>query len=111
MGVFQRKDDLGQYLTNAPLSKMMASFMTYEGNEIRILDPGAGAGSLSAACVDVACNQKDPPNSITLTAYEIDHNMAERMRYTLKNLNVLCRDKGIIFNPTIVNADFYQTLC
>ena len=104
----REKEKYGQYLTSAPLARMMASFMTYGEGEIRLLDPGAGAGSLSAACVEAACNQDHPPRDINLTAYEIDPFMVGYMRDTLRELDALCRDKGIGFSSTLVEGDFIR---
>ena len=41
----QRKQSLGQYFTSTPISRFMASMMSYRQRAVHILDPGAGAES------------------------------------------------------------------
>ena len=46
-----RKADLGQFMTPAPVAKLMASLLEGSHAEVRLIDAGAGVGSLSAAAV------------------------------------------------------------
>jgi adenine-specific DNA-methyltransferase len=51
----------------------MASMFTERPQNLTIIDPGAGVGSLSAALVAEVCRWEDQkPQSITIAAYEIE---------------------------------------
>ena len=41
---------MGQFFTPAPTARFMADLSEVSGEDVRLLDPGAGLGSLSAAC-------------------------------------------------------------
>ena len=43
--------EMGQFLTPAPTAYLLASMFDISGSAIRLLDPGAGIGSLLAAFV------------------------------------------------------------
>ncbi len=60
-------------MTPRPVARFMASlFQRQDKAEIRLLDAGAGVGSLTAAFVEEFCHRKKFTNQITATAYEID---------------------------------------
>jgi hypothetical protein len=61
-----KKSELGQFLTPAPIARFMAKMLVDRDQEgVRLLDPGAGIGTLSAAVLERA-----PSSSVT--AYEVD---------------------------------------
>ena len=102
----RRRVLMGQYLTPASVAIFMARMIECEKPIVRILDPGAGLGSLSAAFVAVMCRRERPPESIVLTAYEIDPRLVGHLRATLDQCRTLCRDAGIGFEARIVAEDF-----
>src|SRR5436190_8718365 len=71
-----RKAEMGQFLSPAPVARLMASMLACHDPEVYILDPGAGVGSLFAACVAKLCRRPNPPEHIHVTAYEIDAGLA-----------------------------------
>lgn len=97
---------MGQFFTPAPVARFMAQLLELEVDEIRILDPGAGIGNLSAACIARICELERPPSSIRLTAYEADSELAGYLRSTLENCEVACNEKGIDFQGEVVQSDF-----
>lgn len=102
------KELLGQYFTSAPLAKLMASMMSYDQDSISILDPGAGVGSLSAACVEAICRKRKPPASITLTACEMDPKLLDDLNSMIDGLASLCDERGIEFAGRVVKDDFIR---
>jgi len=46
------RKEIGQFFTPAPIADYMASFSEFRHESVRILDPGAGCGILTAAIVD-----------------------------------------------------------
>jgi hypothetical protein len=57
----ERRSELGQFMTPPATAKLMASMFDekhVEHTDIRLLDPGAGVGSLTAAFVAEMCTLK-----------------------------------------------------
>ena len=68
----QTRAEFGQFMTPGPIPKFMAQFFTAKFDRIRILDPGAGVGTLTAA-KPTRCLLRDPPPTwIWATCFEID---------------------------------------
>lgn len=67
-----RRAALGQYMTPAPVGRFMAGLFTNLAGDARILDPGAGAGLLTAVLVERLCAEPAQPPSATLAAWEIE---------------------------------------
>lgn len=79
------KTDLGQFFTAWPIASFMASlFAPLKDRQIRLLDPGAGVGSLSAAFGARAL--ADGAASVDLEAWELDPAMKEPLQATLAEL-------------------------
>lgn len=102
----QRQSAMGQFFSPAPIARFMADLSEVGREQIRLLDPGAGIGSLSAAWVAHACLAQERPKSIHLTAYESDPELAGYLRQTLKRCGAACDDTGIDFHAEVIEADF-----
>ena len=100
------KLELEQYFSSVSLSKLMASMMNYDYDEIDILDPGAGIGSLFVACVDEIFNQGLKPKKISITAYEIDKSLFRYLDESLKQCKKLCKKNKVEFTGKIIKKDF-----
>ena len=61
---------IGQFLTPAAIARYMASLFERQREHVRILDAGAGAGALFAACVEEMVSGEQRPLSISVVAYE-----------------------------------------
>lgn len=70
--VAEYQSQLGQFLSPLPIAEFMATLFPTITGDVRLLDPGAGVGSLTAAFVEEACSRKRRPKSINVSAYEID---------------------------------------
>ena len=84
----------------------MASMPDYVQSDIHILDPGAGAGALSVACMKEICKVQDLPSKVTVTAYEIDSDLIGDLGKALGNSGDELTSLGIKFTPNIMNRDF-----
>jgi predicted RNA methylase len=93
----ERKAELGQFMTPAPVAAFMASLFTERRGAVRLLDAGAGVGSLTAAFID-RCGA----DNIHATAYEIDATMSGYLRETLG------RYGNRSFEGTLIERDFIQ---
>ena len=87
----------------------MAGLTEGNGPTVRLLDPGAGVGILSAAWIAEACQRKRRPESIHLTAYERDGQLIPDLQQTLQLCSDVCESEGIEFISEIIEADFIQS--
>jgi len=98
----------GQYLTPISVATFMSRMVECRKSIVRILDPGAGIGTLSAAVVAEMCRRPVPPEVIHVTAYEIDAGLIGYLRVTLDLCRKLCNEMGIHFESHILNSDFLE---
>ena len=104
----RRRALMGQFLTPASVATFMAEMFECKKPVVRILDPGAGPGALSAAVVFAMSRRPQPPSAISLTAYEIDPLLVGYLRKTLDLCRALSDDVGIRFEGRIVEDDFLE---
>jgi adenine-specific DNA-methyltransferase len=107
-GATNRADrvEIGQFLTPVAIAKFMSSMFEPGTQRVRILDPGAGAGVLFAACVENLITKTERPQSIEVVAYETDSAILPYLEDTLMNCQSFCTSKGIEFHGTIKVEDF-----
>jgi adenine-specific DNA-methyltransferase len=105
----ERKAELGQFLTPAPIARLMASMFTLSASTLRILDAGAGVGSLFAACVAEVCQRENRPERLSVTTYEVDPMLLEYLHDTFDICRLACERVGILFEGEIVPRDFIET--
>ena len=104
-----RRSAMGQFLTPAPIANFMASLFEDRKATIRLLDPEAGIGSLSAAFVMEMCHRTRRPCRIELTAYELDSILLEHLVETLRGCRTVCDKAGIEFEARIIQEDFISS--
>ncbi len=100
------RSEIGQFLTPVAIAKFMSSMFESGTERVRILDPGAGAGVLFAACVETLISRTKRPQSIEVVAYETDSTILPYLEDTLRNCQSFCASKGIEFHGTIKAEDF-----
>ncbi|MGE4489036.1 MAG: BsuBI/PstI family type II restriction endonuclease [Kiritimatiellales bacterium] len=102
-----RKAKLGQFFTPSDIAEFMAEMFNDSSVEnIRILDAGAGIGILTAALVTRLLDQKSPPKTIEVTAFEIDLVVRSYLEVTLNICRSQCRKRGVTFSAEIISEDF-----
>ncbi len=102
----RRRAQMGQFLTPSPIATFMAGMFDCKKSEVRILDPGAGAGTLCAALVLSLCQRPTRPAVIAVTTYEIDPLLVGYLRETLDRCRTACEEVGISFQGRLVDDDF-----
>lgn len=75
----QRRSDLGQYMTPSPIAAFMASLFSYN-DQARLLDAGAGVGSLTSAFFDQALQNR---TAVDAETWEIDSILGGYLKNTL----------------------------
>ncbi len=102
----ETKSALGQYMTPATVASFMASLFPKPTNKnIKLLDPGAGVGSLTSAFVDHFCSSHSNV-SIELTAYEIDSVMKNYLQENLSLCERSAVQKQCKFSWELIDKDF-----
>ncbi|MEW6620343.1 MAG: Eco57I restriction-modification methylase domain-containing protein [bacterium] len=104
----RRRALMGQFLTPLSVAIFMADMFKCRKSFIRILDPGAGVGSLSAALIVSICRRHQRPKVIALTTYEIDPLLNTYLHKTLDLCRRVSEDAGIQFEARIVDQDFLE---
>ena len=92
---------LGQFFTPVGVAALLADMFDPPRGAVRVLDPGAGVGSLSAALVDRA-EREQWPCELDLTAVEIDGDLVEDLETTL----VECSAALPSMKTRVVHTDF-----
>ena len=105
-----RQEELGQFLTAAPVADFMASMFGPLPRTVRLLDAGAGAGSLTAAFVSRLCEKSKGVCVIEATLYELDPEILDALSATMEECQRRCAGAGIRFTFTIHSADFVQEM-
>ena len=98
--------ELGQFLTPAPIADFMAGMFHTKRALIRVLDPGAGVGTLTAALVEALLRRKCPPDTISATCYEIDPRLFGQLEGTMQSCRDHCARLGVRFAFDIRRGDF-----
>ncbi len=94
-----RKSELGQFMTSSSVAHFMASLFSNMHRTVRLLDAGAGVGSLTAAFLE-RWNRA----AIHVTAYEIEESLASYLRKTLARYGYSDTENSIITRDFIQDA-------
>jgi adenine-specific DNA-methyltransferase len=98
----------GQYLTPGNIAAFMASLIQLRRHHIRVLDPGAGTGSLSLAITEHFTNRKAPPRSLHIVCYEIEQTFLPFLEENLQRCATQCATCGTTFTFEIRHQDFLE---
>ncbi|MAT96573.1 MAG: hypothetical protein CL608_05465 [Anaerolineaceae bacterium] len=96
----------GQFFTPPPIAHMMAALFDSLPSEIRLLDAGAGVGTLTAAFVDALVARRKLPEKVRVTAYEQEEEFLPYLKETLGKCRAACEQVGITFSSSIKTEDF-----
>ena len=100
---------LGQFFTPIEVAKQMLQSVDSLPDKVRVLDPGAGAGILSAAVFSrVISSQPRGITEIEFVMYEVDASVLPFLRKTLEMCASLSARQGINFKYTIHMVDFIK---
>lgn len=104
----QNRASLGQYLTPYGIASFMSSLFTLPTRErLRILDAGAGIGSLSIALFERIL--ESDTKAIEWTGYEIDSTMVDYLKEFISAYEKHFLDKKIDFKGNIIQKDFIES--
>lgn len=100
----KRKSQLGQFLTPEKAAQYMAGLFTpATGVACRVLDPGAGIGSLSSAFLERYISGNLAFSKVEVTAFELDTILHKELENTLAN----CAERASL-SYEIIGGDFIE---
>jgi adenine-specific DNA-methyltransferase len=104
----ERRSELGQFFTPHATAQLMASMATVVRPSMRLLDAGAGVGSLTAAWVAEMCSRAERPREIAVTAYELDSTLVPYLESTLESCRFASEAVGIALSWRVHQVDFIR---
>lgn len=99
----KKKSQLGQFLTPANTASFMAGLFPASSGVCRLLDAGAGIGSLSGAFLERCLTGHLSFDEIQLTAFELDGTIHSELQYSLSHYTQKLR-----FSFEIIDNDFIE---
>ncbi|MEZ7207148.1 Eco57I restriction-modification methylase domain-containing protein [Pseudoalteromonas sp. DY56-GL79] len=94
---------LGQFMSSSSVAKLLADMFEDVRGEIRLLDAGAGVGSLTAAFVERA---KNHATSIESTCFELSGIMNHYLSDTLEQCSNVCATNDVRWEQMLFEEDF-----
>ncbi len=102
----QHKKENGQFFTPVEIASLMASYSGFEGNSVRILDPGCGSAILSCNLIEHLANTNKALKNIELVAYETDSELSPISLQALDYLEKWGTQQGINIKTNLYTKDF-----
>lgn len=97
---------LGQVFTPMAVASLLSGMFEVPSGSVRVLDPGAGVGSLTAALVERAAAEKWDVR-LDVTAVEVDSGLLDPLESTLGE----CRRALPSLTARVASADFVEWGC
>lgn len=97
---------LGQYMTPTAIADFMASLFTHWPSRARLLDPGAGLGSLTEAYAERFFSKAPRGATLSVLAFEINHLLLRYLNEHMGDLARKAQEKGCTFISTVNDRDF-----
>jgi adenine-specific DNA-methyltransferase len=102
----RNRDRLGQFFTPAPAAELIAGMPRLASRgSLRILDPGAGIGSL-AATLTARVIRETPEIALDIVAVELDPTIVPDLVETLQDCAEVCAVHGVEATTACLTADF-----
>lgn len=101
-----RRARLGQFLTPMAIAEFMASLFTHWPSEVRLLDPGAGIGSLTEAFAAHFIAHAPPGARLSVEGYELDPLLLRYLREHVAALGDRVGSCGHRFSAVVHDRDF-----
>jgi adenine-specific DNA-methyltransferase len=102
------RSELGQFLTPAPIARFMAEQFSNLLGDIRLLDPGAGVGSLTTTFVERLLINPDRVKSCFITVYEIEPTFISSLKECLTQCCIALERAGIKASYCLYEESFIE---
>ncbi len=99
---------LGQFMTPPSVARFMAQrcLPPEDLDAVRILDPSAGAGILTAAVVECLLDRPIPPGEIRVVLYEIDERFVQVLRNLVGRMRRAAASRRVLLTASVRTGDF-----
>jgi adenine-specific DNA-methyltransferase len=104
----EEQKEKGQFFTSLNTAKIMGDWYIPNSRNIKILEPGAGNGSLTAATV-IHLVENDLCDSLEITYVENDRDVIVVLRKTVKLIKNYCAQNNIICHISIMEDNYILT--
>lgn len=104
----KQRSEFGQFLTPAIVARFMAGQFSSLSGHIRLLDPGAGVGTLTAAVVERLLANPDEVKSCSIIAFEIEPLFLPSLNQTLTECCAALERKGIQADYCLRDENFIE---
>ena len=101
-----KRKEKGQFFTNKKVASFMASLFDLNRHELRLLDPGAGTGILSAAVCDRIVLESESKTKLTVDCYEPDSCVIPFLKSVLSECKSVLEDHGHEMDFNIYESNF-----
>jgi adenine-specific DNA-methyltransferase len=102
-----RRSALGQYFTPPSASRLIASMLDLnDAQRVRLLDPGAGVGSLTAAAVEHLADHD--VRELEVVAWEVDETLHDPLCATLQRCAAWAADRGLGMRWELRRGDYIE---
>lgn len=102
----QHKKENGQFFTPVEIAELMASYSEFDGDSVRILDPGCGSAVLSCTLIEHIVNSNKNLEAVELVAYETDSELIPVLQQALDYLEKWGNQQGIKVKTKLHAEDF-----
>ncbi len=103
-----RRAELGQFPTPPAVALFMASMFGDLAGEARVLDAGAGVGTLTAALVDELLGRERRPDHVSVSAYEADPSLLPYLKQVVCACGTRCELERVRFSGEVLGEDFVE---
>ncbi len=95
-------------MTPMGVATFMAGMFQNAEPHLRLLDAGAGVGSLTAAWVSAASRRRPKPKTIHVTVFEVEPAFDAALRDTISRCRAIATSVGIEFGAEVITRDFVE---
>lgn len=103
----EQQAHLGQFFTPERAAELIASMPRLTSGRLRVLDPGAGTGSLTAALVARAMHEC-PDVELDIVVAEVDDQVAPFLQETLDDIVRTAQHAGLKVTTQLVLGDYIE---
>lgn len=103
------KEFFGQYFTPYPIAKFMSSLFPATDKKIKLLDPGAGIGTLSCSFMERIADEKWNTPDIHVSAYDIDEDVHDALSKNIaSSISALKKSDYEIFSEDFLEKTSFE---
>lgn len=101
----EERKKYGQFFTPVATARYMAALLQNHREKVRILDPGAGNGLLTAALIERLVANGNV-REVKAVLYENDNHIQELLHKNIAVIREYCKNKGVKLEMKVINDNF-----